>query len=177
MTYLRKFSTIFMLLAFTALSVAAQDCKRHAEPTGLFSFCFPEGWTAEARQNEPFKMLFAPRGETFTANINVKDEATQTPLSTYVGNSIRLIISNPARAGRNSVKLVSWGDFVTNSQLKGERIAFETEYRGLLIRTVQYYFGDGPNRKVIITGTCLLSEKDRFEPVFERVAQSFRLGQ
>jgi hypothetical protein len=174
-TYLRKFLTVFVFAAAAALGVAAQDCKRHAEPSGPFSFCFPDGWTAEVHKNEPFKMLFAPRGVQFTANINVRADANQTALPTYVGSYIRMIISNPSRVGANSVKLVSWGDFVSDSQVKGERLGFETEYKGLLIRTVQYFFEDGPNRKVIVTATGLLSEKDRYDPVFERVGKSFRL--
>jgi hypothetical protein len=175
LNFLRRLSTIFMLLALAALGVVAQDCRRHVEPTGSFSFCFPDGWTAEVRENEPFKMLFAPRGVQFTTNINVKADANQTALRTYVVSYIRMIISNPSRVGANSVKLVSWGDFVSDSQVKGERLAFEAEYKGLLIRTVQYLFEDGPNRKVIVTGTGLLSEKDRYDPIFERVGKSFRL--
>jgi len=173
--FLRRLSTIFMLLAFAALGAAAQDCRRHVEPAGPFSFCFPEGWTAEIRENQKFKFLFAPRSQTFTANINIKDEATTTILRAYAGNAIRLIVSSPTRVGVTWTKLVSWGDFVTDSQLKGERAAFETEYKGLLLRTVQYYFEDGPDRKIIVTGTCLLSEKDHYDPVFERVVKSFRL--
>jgi hypothetical protein len=173
--YRERLLVVVALMLLSAFGAVAQECNRHIEAAGGFSFCSPQGWTIEARENQTYKQIFAPRTSSFTANINVKDEASSTAITTYVARGIKLIISNPGRIGAATIKLVEWGDFVTSSQLKGERVALETEYKGQLVRTVQYYFDDGLNRKLIFTGTCLGSERDRCDPVFERAAKSFRL--
>ena len=163
-----------LLLVAVAVGLAQETCKRDIEPQGGFSLCVPDGWSVETREGQKFKILFAPAAETFTANINVKDDESSASLTSYVGGSIKEILANPPSIAATSIKLVGWTDFATASGLAGNKAVFETEYKGLLIRTVQYYLDDGKNHKFIVTGTCLVKDKDHFDGVFERAAKSFR---
>ena len=175
MRIVKRIVAVFALLLVTAAVGLAQECKRDIEPQGGFSLCVPDGWSVETKENQKFKMLFAPAAETFTANINMKDDESSASLTSYVGVSIKEILSNPPSIAATSIKLVGWTDFVTASGLAGNKAVFETEYKGLLIRTVQYYLDDGKNHKFIVTGTCLVKDKDTFDSVFERAAKSFRV--
>jgi hypothetical protein len=171
----RSLAVLVLSLLAISSGLAQETCKRNIEPQGGFSLCVPEGWSVETKPDQKFKMLFGPAGETFTANINQKDEASSASLTSYVADSIKSIISNPSKIGADSIKLVGWADFAIASGLHGNKTVFETEYKGLLIRTVQYYLEAGQNHKVIVTGTCLVKDKDTFDSVFERAAKSFRI--
>jgi hypothetical protein len=162
-------------LSLIAISgVAAQEtCKRDVEPG--FSLCVPDGWSVETSPDQKLKQFYAPRAETFTANINLRDDPSPASLISYVGQSIKTILSNPPTIAATSIKLVGWTDFATAARVSGNKAIFETEFKGLLIRTVQYYIDGGQDRKFIVTGTCLVKDKDTFDSVFERAAKSFRV--
>lgn len=170
----RMVAVLALLLVAVAGGLAQEPCKRNIEPQGGFSLCVPEGWSIETKADQKFKLLFAPAAETFTASINTKDDESSASLISYVGASIKVILANPPTIGAASIKLVGWTDFATGSGLAGNKAVFETEYKGLLIRTIQYYLDGGKNRKFIVTGTCLLKDKDTFDGVFDRTAKSFR---
>ena len=176
MRFVRSVVGVLALILFSlSVGLAQETCKRNLEPQGGFSVCVPEGWSVQVRESEKFKMMFAPRAETFTANINIKIEESSTPLSSYAGASIKKVLASSSTLGANSIKLVSWSDFSSTSGLAANRVVFETEYKGLLITTVQYYFDSERNQKFVFTGTCLLKDRDAFESIFERAAKSFRL--
>jgi hypothetical protein len=162
-------------LSLIAISsgLAQETCKRDVEP-GL-SLCVPIGWSVETKADQKFKTFFAPPAETFTANINLRDDTSSASLKSYVDESIKLVLSNPPEIGAASIKLVGETDFATASGLNGNKVVFETEYKGLLIRTIQYYLEGGQNHKFIVTGTCLVKDKDTFDSVFERAAKSFQV--
>ncbi len=174
MKFIRRSLVVLGLSLFAISSGLAQEtCKRDVEPG--FSLCVPEGWSVETKPDQKFKMFFAPAAETFTANINLKDDASSASLTSYAADSIKTIISNPSKPGATSIKLVGWTDFTTVSGLNGNKVVFESEYKGLLIRTIQYYLEAGENHKLVVTGTCLVRDKDTFDSVFERAAKSLRL--
>jgi hypothetical protein len=173
MKFITRILVVLALLLLTVSSGLAQEtCKRDVEP-GL-SLCVPDGWSVETKADQKFKSLFAPAAATFTANINLRDDTSSASLKSYVDDSIKLILSKPPEIGAASIKLAGLTDFATASGLNGNKVIFESEYQGLLVRTVQYYLEAGQNRKFIVTGTCLVKDKDTFDGVFERAAKSFR---
>jgi hypothetical protein len=169
----RIITALAVLLLAVAGGLAQETCKRDVEAE--FSLCVPDGWSVETKANEKFKMLFAPAAEPFTANIDLKDDTSTASLVSYVGQSIKTILSNPPSISATSIRLVGWTDFATATGLNGNKATFETEFKGLLIRTVQYYIDAGQSRKFIVTGTCLVRDKDTFDSVFERSAKSLRV--
>ena len=163
-------------LALTFNCVAQEAaCQRHSETAGGFSICAPEGWRVEERTGQKYRIIFGPRGEVFTPNLNFKDEASSTSLADYVAASLKNILANYEKVGATSVKVVDQADFKTDSGLVGVRVSLSTVYRGLTIRTLQYYFNGKSGQKWIVTGTSLEPERETNDKVFDRAARAFRL--
>lgn len=94
MTKVAQFSLVAILIFISALqAIAQQDCNRHVESQGGFSICIPDGWTGRERENQKYKVLFGEPSDSFTPNINFKEETTAVPLSEYVAAGIKKIIA------------------------------------------------------------------------------------
>jgi hypothetical protein len=167
-------ATLFVFLL--ALNGFAQTpCQRHVEPLGGFSLCPPDGWSLKEQEGQKYKIIYGERGAAFTPNINVKDEATSYPLVDYVSASVRSVLNNYEKIGATSIKLLEQANFMTTDRTAGVRVAFRTEYKGLLIRTLQYYFDGKPGQKLVITCTALEEDKATLDPLFDRAMKTFRL--
>jgi hypothetical protein len=173
---LKKFPVATLFIFLLALGGFAQTpCKRHAEAVGGFSFCPPESWIVAAQEGQKYKIVHRERGATFTPNINVKDETTSYSLADYVTASIRTITTNFEQIGATSIKLLDQTNFTTANRTPGIRVSFRTEYKGLLIRTLQYYFNGKPGQKLIVTCTFLEEEKATLDPLFDSTLKTFQL--
>ena len=164
-----------LILAGTG-HISAQSCTRHSEPQGGFSICIPDSWTVTAREGQKYQGLFSPATEGFTPNMNFKEEMSTLPLSEYVASSARQILAAKEKLGATSIEPLGQSDFTTESGMRGIRNVFQTMYKGFLIRTIQYYFDAGSDRKLIVTGTSLDKNKEVFDRVFDRTVKSFRIG-
>jgi hypothetical protein len=173
---MKRVSLALLFVLLLALNALAQTpCQRHAEALGGFSFCPPAGWTAVEKEEQKYKIHFGPRAAVFTPNINVKDEATTYTLAAYAEASVKAIEGNYQTIGATSVKRVEQANFLTNAGMPGIRVAFLTEYKGILIRTVQYYFNGRPGQKLIVTCTSLEEDKAKLDPLFDSAMKTFRL--
>ena len=137
--------------------------------------CIPDGWVVRERPNEKYRALFGEASNNFAPNINFKDEVSELTLSAYVAAGVRLILASTEKLGATSIEPLGQSDFTTESGMRGVRAVFQTLYKGFLVRTTQYYFDAGGNRKIIVTCTSLDQNKEVFDQVFERSAKSFRL--
>jgi hypothetical protein len=164
-----------LLLLFALNCLAQQDCQRHRETEGGFSICVPEGWTVKASADDKFKMIYAPQSGVFTSNINFKEETSAAPLGDYVAAGIKELKSNIEKIGATSIKVISQSDFTTASNLRGVKVVFSTEYKGIQFRQLQYLFDAGGNRKLVVTCTGLEKDQQQLDPVFDRAAKSFQL--
>ena len=162
------------MLTLTLTCFAQGVCRRHREAAGGFSFCLPEGWTAVERPEQKYKIIFGPRGQVFTPNINMKDEVNKAPLADYVAASLKIILSNYGQTGATSVRIMSQANFMTATRIPGIKVTLQAEYKGLLIRTLQYYFSGVQDQKLIVTCTALEEERAALDPVFERVLKTFQ---
>lgn len=169
------FAAAFVFLL--ALTGQAQDsCQRHVEPAGGFSICAPAGWETREKEGLKFKLLFGTPGQYFTPNINFKDDKDSRLINDYATAGVDYILKNYEQVGASSVKLVTQEPFTTASGASGIRVALRAEYKGLLIRTLQYYFnGKGDDQKILVTGTALEVDQVTLDPIFDRAAKSFRL--
>ena len=169
-------AVLTLVLAGVTLGQAQETWQRNVESQGGFSLCVPEGWSVEAQKGDKFKMLIAPHSDTFTANINVKKADSSLPSVSFLMASIKdVFVSVPANYGTGAVKLVAWTDLTTTAGRAGSKLVYEVEYKGLMIRSVQYLFEGEGTDKFIITGTCLVKDKDSLDGLFDRSAKSFQL--
>ena len=166
---------VLLLLMFATIGLAQENCTRNTEPAGGFSMCPPPGWNIEVREGQQFHLMFAAGKPVFTPNINFKDETIAAPLDDYAQASIKTILAGTEQLGATSIAVLEKKNFVTSSSVSGIRVAFRTEYKGLIIRTLQYYFDGKSGTKLIVTCTALESDKDTLDQVFDTALKTFRL--
>ena len=134
----------------------------------------PQGWTVSEQEGEKFKFYFAPPSERFRQNINFKEEASAIALDLYATAGIEHILKNYATFGASTVTNLSKTSFTTAKGLASVKATFHAEYKGLMIRTIQYYFND-VGRKLVLTCTGLEADEATLVPVCDRAAESFQL--
>jgi hypothetical protein len=172
-----RFLFVATLVLVCAIPLVAQEpCNRHTQSDGGFSICIPDGWTARERPNSKYQFLFGPAADNFAPNINVRDELSTLNLSDYVAAGIRTTLARKDELGATSIEALGQSEFVTTAGLRGIRSTFLTLYKGFWVRSIQYYFDAGNNRKLILTGTELEKDKEVLDSVFDRAAKSFRLN-
>src|SRR5438309_10383462 len=152
---MNKLAFAAALVFLSALNSQAQDsCQRHVEPAGGFSICVPVGWETVEKEGQKFKVLFGTPAQYFTPNINFKDDKDPRLINDYATAAIDYLLKHYDQAGASSLKVVTQEPFTTASGASGIRVAFRAEFKGLLIRTLQYYFnGKGEDQKILMTGT------------------------
>lgn len=166
---------VAVLFLLTGLNQAQDSCQRHVETGGGFSICIPTGWKVEEREGQKFKLLFGTRGQHFIPNINFRDHNDSRLLADYATAGIEYLLENYKDVGADSVKLVKREPFTTASGGSGVKVTFRSEYKGLLVRSLQYYLNGQGDQKLIITGTALEVDHETLDPIFDQAAKSFRV--
>lgn len=165
-------AVVFLL---TGMNQAQNSCQRHVETGGGFSICIPAGWKVEEKEGQKFKFLFGTSGQRFTPNINFRDHNDSRLLDDYATAGIDYLLENYKVVGADSVKLVKREPFTTASGASGVKVALRSEYKGLLVRSLQYYFNGKGDQKVIMTATALEVDQATLDPIFDEAAKSFRV--
>ena len=158
------------LILVSTLWGAAQ-CTRHVEKTGGFSYCAPDAWTPKDPRSGTYKTFMAPQGDPSRANLNWKDEVTSASHAEYLVSALKFLLAknDPAQ----QVMITEWEDFTTDARMKGTRMAYVVNYKGMTLRVVQYIF-DRPGKKLLLTGTALDSYKTETDKLFDATARSIR---
>jgi hypothetical protein len=170
----RMLSAVVLLLVLAFGGFAQGVCNRYAEPQAGYSLCVPQGWTVEDKENQKYKLILGPSDTGLTPNIHFIDESNPLALADYAAGSAKYAVEHYAQIGATSMRMVSQSNFRTTSGTPAIRIAYLTEFKGSQIRTLQYYFGDTDNRKLIVTCTFPEAQKETLDPLFERALKSFR---
>lgn len=137
--------------------------------------CIPEGWAMQEKEGEKYKILMATGSDTFNPNINFKSQVHTLSLNEYATAGVDYILNNLQSIGATSVTVVSRDSFTTETGIVAIRLIFRSEFKGLIVRTLQYYFDAGENNKLIVTGTALEKDKVTLDPIFDRAVKTFRI--
>ena len=172
----RLLLAVALLLAFTSVGAAQGTCLRYLEPGAGFSLCPPDGWTIEEHAGEKYKIMFGS-GANFRPNINFKEQTSPATLAEYAELAKKLIVSkeNIEKLGATTLVALGQSEFATTSGLSGIKIIFQTEFKGYLIRTIQYYFELKSGRKIIVTFTGMVADKETLDPIIDRSLRTFRM--
>jgi len=174
MKFIRSLSIVWLLFSGVVFVAAQEPCNRSLEPEGGFSLCVPEGWEVTKKEGEKYKLYFAPAGERFTANINIKVGESTLALDDYATASVDHILKNFRTFGPTDVKALTKNSFSTRGGLAAIKATFHVEYKEIVIRSIQYYFSDA-DRKLVLTCTLPDADAATMEPVCDRAAKSFQL--
>jgi hypothetical protein len=170
---------VIMSAAFILLLVVAwfaqETCTRHHEAAGGFSYCPPPGWSVRDSSTGPHKSFFTPSTSSFRANFNVKTETTSLGHDAYMSAALQTLLGGNESRGAEARKIIGWTKFRTDSNITGSRMEYETLYKGSLIRTIQIIL-DLPGKKLLITGTTFVADKDVTDKIFDGVARTLVLS-
>ena len=173
---IRKTVCVAAVLMAVALSCAAQTpCRRNLESG--FSYCPPDGWAIQQSLDNKFKTFFGPSSPVLTPNIQATEEDDEASLPDHVAVGIKYILANLQKAGATAVTVLNQSEFVTTSGVRGIKVVFhmENSAKVLTLRTYQYYFSGRANRKLVVSASVLESDRNKFEPLFDRAMKSFQL--
>ncbi len=158
-------------LAFS-INGLAQKCKEYSVPNGVFAFCPPEDWTAKKGQGDKGFEFKSPevKGE-FGGTLLVTEDRVDVDRETL---AFGLIKAQFASDGFENVRLMSARDFDSATGVKGTRLVFLSEIKG--VRLVQIYvIFDGP-KSVHATITLIAGETDtKLGPAVEAMLKSVRI--
>ena len=165
-----------ILLACTAAVAAQGTCLRYPENGAGFSFCPPDSWTIEEQAGEKYKVMFGT-GANFRPNINIREQTSAGTLAEYAELAKKLIVSkeNIEKLGATTLVVLDQSEFITTSGLSGIKVTYQTEFKGYLIRSMQYYFELKGGRKIIATFTGMVAEKEKLDPILDRSMKTFRI--
>ena len=141
--------------------------------TGLF--CPPEGWEIAEDSRLKFKTVIGPSSDGFTPNINVVEMNDPRSLSDFVSYAIKYYSARAKNLGATYIKMLNQSEVTTFSKQQGIKVAFQSENKGLSLRTTQYYFSEKGDGKLIITFTALEKDSKILEPVFDHTMKTFQL--
>lgn len=164
-----------LIFLFAVASYSQAPCTRHVETAGGFSYCPPAGWTQRDSQTSPYKSFFTPPNSSFKANFNVRDEKTTASHEVYMAAALQLLLDGNEAKGAEARKVIGWSKFRTNSNLTGSRMVYEMIYQGYAMRTIQVIL-DLPGRKLLITGTALVENKNTTDAIFDEAAKTIALN-
>lgn len=167
--------TVAFTLACRAQEGAQATCKRHAEPEGGFSFCPPEGWEMAQDSRLKFKTAVGPYSDGHTPNISVIKVNSPEPLGEFVSVAIQHYPASAERLGAEYIKMLGRSEFTTHSKQKGIKLAFLSESRGLLLRTIQYFFSGKGDDKFLITCTALEKGIEALGPFCDRSIETLQI--
>ncbi|MDX6612517.1 MAG: hypothetical protein QOD75_1703 [Blastocatellia bacterium] len=174
---MKNFLSAMTLLLVCAAAVAAQGtCVRYLETGAGFSFCPPDAWTIQEQAGEKYKVMFGT-GANFKPNINIKEQTSAGTLAEYAELAKKLIVSkeNREKLGATTLVALDQSEFITTSGLSGIKVTYQTEFKGYLIRSLQYYFELKGGIKIIVTGTSLVADKETLDPLLDRSLKTFRI--
>ena len=171
----RLLSVPLIIFLLTLTCFAQNECKRNVEPTGGFSFCMPDGWMVTEKEGEKFKFVYGPTGDSFRPNINIKDDVNTSLLTDYTAASVKYVLAHYQEIGATGMKVIAQDDFITTTGMHGIKVTYRTDYKGIVIRTIQYFFDGKAGQKLIVTCTLLDADSSTLDPIFERTLKTFQL--
>lgn len=158
-------------LAFS-INGLAQKCKEHSVPNGVFAFCPPADWTATKGKGGKGLEFKSPEVDGEVGGTLILDEDhVELDRETL---AFGLIKGQFAADGFENVRLVSARDFESATGVKGTKLTFLLEMKG--VHFVQIFLIlDGP-KSVKATITLVAGEADnKLGPAIEAAMKSVRV--
>jgi|WetSurMetagenome_2_1015567.scaffolds.fasta_scaffold439411_1 hypothetical protein len=167
---MRRIVTILCTLVFISFtSLFAQNTAREVKETlGDFSYMAPADWTLGKIEGMEYQMIRLKK-LGFSPNVNFYQETNPYTFEKYYQLNVA-----DMKANTPNFTIIESSEFITDNKLKGKKLICSNTQGGQNLVQV-YYFLDRKNKqKTIITGTAPLTDKDKYLPVFDAIAKSFK---
>jgi hypothetical protein len=173
------FRPICLLLSLSGIAILTLNFKNSAAPprniskliidTTKFNIATPFGWQRRIQTSNGFEILFivAPTADGFSPNLNILTESLN-------GISTEEYLKTSAENMKNANMILDGsGDFQADG-IQGKYSTSTFNYKGTDIATKSYVFiKDG--LAYVLTGSCLISQKDTYRPIFDKTVKTFKL--
>jgi hypothetical protein len=143
---------------------------RYQEQAGNFSYQPPKGWTIQEYPGAKYHIALGPTINNATPNINFVDEAFAGSLDQYVDanlNTLKQVMPNYQKVGQSDVTL--------DNGERAVKVVITDEQLNHKLRQIFYFTKGHAGRMVVITCTTAADLGDRFDPLFELSAKTFKL--
>ncbi len=159
----------FCLLLLTIPLFSQNKVKEASEPEGGFSYFIPSDWTLARIEGMPYQIARDKAANGFSPNINILQEKNKFTFPEYMKANIAQL-----KEYISDYKELSTEEFVTTGGLKGKKHTCSDKQVGKNLFQAFYFFETRDKSKVIITGSCLFADKEKYTPVFDAIAKSFK---
>ena len=172
MTQTTRFVTLSLLLLI--VNGCSQGARPgYSPPGGEFSFVPPENWVMREMPGFKYQFAFGPITNKFTPNINFVDQNVPSSIDDFVAGNLQAL-QQMARDENRSLKIISQGEFTTDSNRSGARVVTETAYEGNPVRQMFYFFQGKDDIKFVITCTVPAEGGQAFDKICDSSIKTFR---
>ena len=172
MTQTTRFVTLCLLVLIVA-GCAHSARPGYSPPGGEFSFVPPENWVMREMPGFKYQFAFGPMVNKFTPNINFVDQSVPSPIDDFVAGNLGAL-QQMAAAENRSLKIVTQGEFTTDSNRSGTRVITETAYQCDPVRQVFYFFQGKGDIKFVITCTVPAEGGQSFDKTCDSSIKTFK---
>jgi len=181
--FLRQISLLIAVLGITILILSFRngspqrnievakitDTNEVRVDTDKFSIALPKGWRHFVQESQGFKIFFlmSPPVDNFAPNLNILTEDTQ---GMSPDEYMKVSDENMKKGGM--IKDGS-GDFEVNGVI-GKYSTSVLSYQGTNIALKSYVFIKN-GLAYVITGSCLVTQKDSYRPIFDKTVKTFKI--
>ena len=166
----KKISLLLFFLLITYIPVLSQSkVKEVNEPEGGFSYFVPASWIVSSMEGMPYQIARDKPVNGFTPNINILKEKNKFTFEEYYKANIAQL-----KEFYTDYKEITTEEFSTTAGLKGKKHLCSDKQVGKNLFQVFYFFESKDKSKIIITGSSLIEDKDKYLPVFDSIAKSFK---
>jgi hypothetical protein len=167
---MKNFLFALLLLIISSHLIYAQDKTKEVKETeGGFSYLIPADWSIGKIDGMDYQMARDKAANGFAPNVNVLQEKNSYTFSEYYRVNIKDL-----KDFSSDYKEISTEEFTTDSGLKGKRHVCSDKQVGKNLMHAYYFFEKKDKTKIIITGSALINDKDKYLPVFDSIAKSFK---
>ncbi len=161
----------FAVIFLTAQAFSAQTkMKTIEEKEGGFSYSVPASWSIGQIEGMQFQIARDKPVNGFAANINVLQEKNNYKFDDYVKLNIKQLTEY-----MSDYKELDTDNFTTSAGLKGKRHICSDKQVGKNLIQVFYFLEGKDKTKTIVTGSCLAETRDKYVPLFDEIAKSFKV--
>lgn len=159
----------FFLLILYIPVFSQSKVKEVLEPEGGFAYSIPYDWTVARIDGMPYQIARDKAVGGFAPNINILQEKNKFTFPEYIKANIAQL-----KEFISEYTEISSEDFVSAAGLKGKKHTCSDKQVGKNLFQAFYFYETKDKSKVIITGSCLIGDKEKYLPVFDSIAKSFK---
>lgn len=159
---------LFLIILFPPIIQGQALQKTIIETEGNFSYSVPADWSVTKIEGMEYQMV-QKKEAGFSPNMNFHRETNKYKFDEY----IKLNIADMKQYVSNFSELKN-EEFITDSKLKGKKFICSSTLGGKNLMQVIYFLEAKDKSKILITGSSLIEDREKYSPLFDGIVKSFK---